>query len=320
MGKQGSGPNFFQIRNNRCLTIQKYRVLGPPRRPLHAMTDNLENDRFPRTNAYNPEWLTESPMGAHPLWLTEWLCRRIDIDSGMRVLDLGCGKAKSSVFLAREFGVQVWATDLWTSATENGQRIADAGVADRVFPIHADARQLPFKGEFFDLILCIDAYNYFGTDDLYLNYLVHFLRPGGTFAFVSAGLMEDVGTDVPPHLERFWTADCWSLHTADWWRHHLGKTGLVEVSEAASVGDGWKLWLAWAQATDTPDWYRETLKVDAGRYLGYVAATTRRIPGRPLNEHAWPATLRAAASEYERVPILRQRAAESEDDAIDGAE
>jgi cyclopropane fatty-acyl-phospholipid synthase-like methyltransferase len=37
----------------------------------------------------------------------------------MRVLDLGCGRAATSIFLRREFGVQVWATDLWTNASEN---------------------------------------------------------------------------------------------------------------------------------------------------------------------------------------------------------
>ena len=58
----------------------------------------------------------------------------------MRVLDLGCGKAVISVFLAREFAVQVWATDLWISASDNSKRIADHGMSDGVFPIHADAR------------------------------------------------------------------------------------------------------------------------------------------------------------------------------------
>ena len=37
----------------------------------------------------------------------------------MRVLDLGCGLAMSSIFLRREFDVQVWATDLWFNASEN---------------------------------------------------------------------------------------------------------------------------------------------------------------------------------------------------------
>jgi SAM-dependent methyltransferase len=272
-----------------------------------VVSRELRSDRFPRSNGYNPSWLTENPMGAHPLWLTEWLCERIELRAGMRVLDLGCGKAKSSVFLAREYGVQVWATDLWTGASENRARIEDAGVGDRVFPIHANARNLPFAGEFFDVVMCIDSYNYFGTDDGYLPYLVHFVRPGGTLAFASAGLMQDFGAHVPGHLEQFWTSDCWTIHTASWWRHHLAKTALVSVERAEALEDGWGFWLAWAEATGASRWYRDALATDAGRYLGYVGVTATRLAGRPIQEYAWPATLRSGPRDYQRHPLLRDR-------------
>jgi hypothetical protein len=39
------------------------------------------------------------------------------------------------------------------------------------FPVHADARSLPFSDEFFDVIVSLDSFYYYGTDDLYLNYL-----------------------------------------------------------------------------------------------------------------------------------------------------
>src|SRR4051795_7678939 len=94
--------------------------------------------------------------GANVLWLTEWLAGAMDLRPGMRVLDLGCGRAASSIFLAREFGVQVFATDLWISASENLLRIADAGLQDRVFPVHSDARALPYAGEFFDAVISLD--------------------------------------------------------------------------------------------------------------------------------------------------------------------
>ncbi len=108
----------------------------------------------------------------------------------MRVLDLGCGRASSSIFLRREYGVQVWATDLWFSAAENFQRIRDAGVEDGVFPIHADARALPFAAEFFDAMVCIDSVPYFGTDDVYLNYLAQFVKPGSPVGIAGAGLVQ----------------------------------------------------------------------------------------------------------------------------------
>src|SRR4029077_12432451 len=115
-------------------------------------SDNrLISERFPRSNNYHPEWLIAGVSGgANSLWLAEWLTTAIDLRPGMRVLDLGCGRASSSIFLHREFGVQVWATDLWISAGENSQRIRDVGVEDGVFPLHADARSLPFAPDFFD--------------------------------------------------------------------------------------------------------------------------------------------------------------------------
>src|SRR6476661_2381126 len=116
----------------------------------------LISERFLRSSKYNPEWIVASASGgAHSLWLTEWLTEAMDLRRGMRVLDLGCGRAASSVFLHREFGVEVWAADLWFAATENLTRIRDAGVADGVFPIHADARALPFATGFFDAIVSI---------------------------------------------------------------------------------------------------------------------------------------------------------------------
>src|SRR6202163_1588760 len=89
----------------------------------------LVSERFPRASQYHPEWvLANASGGANSLWLTEWLSSALDLRPGMRVLDLGCGRASSSIFLRREFGVQVWATDLWFSAAENIQRIRDAGL------------------------------------------------------------------------------------------------------------------------------------------------------------------------------------------------
>jgi hypothetical protein len=80
---------------------------------------------FPRSSEYHPEWVMAGVSGgANPLWLTEWLAGALDLQPGMRVLDLGRGLGMSSIFLHREW---VWATDLWFSATENLGRIRDAG-------------------------------------------------------------------------------------------------------------------------------------------------------------------------------------------------
>src|ERR1700730_12550255 len=168
----------------------------------------LVSERFPRSSRYHPEWVMSSVSGgANALWLTEWLTAALDLRPGMRVLDLGCGRASSSIFLHREFDVLVWATDLWFSASENIQRIRDAGVEDAVFPIHADARSLPFAEEFFDAIVCIDSFSYYGTDDLYLNYFARFVKPGGPVGIAGAGLVQEIDGPLPEHFREWWTQD-----------------------------------------------------------------------------------------------------------------
>ena len=96
-----------------------------------TLSNHMIAERFPRSTKYNPEWVLASTSGsANALWITEWLAAAIALRPGLRVLDLGCGRAVSSIFLHREFGVQVWATDLWFDVSENLRRIRDAGAED----------------------------------------------------------------------------------------------------------------------------------------------------------------------------------------------
>jgi len=279
----------------------------PPSRPpvpspSPATDTRFLHPEFPRASRYHPDWIVAAVSGgANPLWLTEWLAGAMDLRPGMRVLDLGCGRAMSSIFLAREFGLQVWATDLWCNATENLRRIRDAGVGDSVFPIHADARSLPFATEFFDAIVSIDSFFYYGTDDHYLGYLLRLLQPGGQIGIAGAAVIRELDGPPPEHLRAWWTPDCWCLHSAPWWRRHWDRTGFVDVETADTLDDGWRLWLDWHRAI-APDNAAEiaALEADRGEYLGYVRAVARRRHGVKIDDPV--VTLPA---DYARRPLLR---------------
>ena len=264
----------------------------------------LISDRFPRASGYHPDWVIAGVSGgANPLWMTEWLCEALDLKSGMRVLDLGCGRAMSSIFLRREFGVQVWATDLWFSAFENLQRIRDAGVEDGVFPIHADARSLPFAAEFFDAIVSIDSFFYYGTDDLYLNTIARFVKPGGPIGIAGAGLMREIDGEIPAHLRGWWAQDQpWCLHSAEWWRRHWGRTRVLDIELADTLPDGWQFWRDWIKiiAADNKTEI-QALEADAGANLGYVRAIGRRRADAPLH-----GPVVSIPAEYTSKPLRRK--------------
>ncbi len=63
----------------------------------------LTLDDFPRSASYDAQWMLENTMGPNAVWLAEALCQVIVLQPGMRVMDLGCGKAISSIFLVKEF-------------------------------------------------------------------------------------------------------------------------------------------------------------------------------------------------------------------------
>ena len=198
---------------------------------------------FPRSAAYDETWVNENRMGPNVLWLAESVAERMTLEPGMRVMDLGCGKACSSVFLAREFGVEVWATDLWIKPTENWERVREAGLEGQVHPIYAEAHQLPYAEGFFDAIVSLDAYHYFGTADLYLQYLAPFLRPGGEIGIVCPGFRRELGPDdAPGYLAWYLNEGAYSFHTPAWWRDHWRKSGLVDVTCADEPPEADAMW------------------------------------------------------------------------------
>ncbi len=249
-----------------------------------AAEPSLQHPRYVRSNNYDPAWITKNQMGPNVLWLTESLTELMNIEPGMKVLDLGCGTALSSIFLAKEFGARVWATDLWVAAADNQTRIVEAGVSDLVTPIHAEAHTLPFAADFFDVIVSMDAYQYFGTADLYLGYIAEFLREGGQIGAVMPALKTELGQDIPTALAPFWEWDFCSWHGPAWWRHHWAKTGKVAVDHADLIEDGWRDWLQFNDYI-TPfveGWWIDDcvatdamLKADRGENLGFtrIAAT-----------------------------------------------
>jgi SAM-dependent methyltransferase len=250
----------------------------------------LSWDRFSRASRYDPEWVFAGNMGPNVLWLAEWLSQAMHLERGMRVLDMGCGKAVSSIFLVSEFGVEVWANDLWISASENMQRIRDAGLEGAVHPIHAEAHELPYAEGFFDAALSLDSYQYYGTDDLYLGYFHKFMKPGAQLGIVVPGLHRNFpGGTVPDYLllpqksgGTFWAWDCWCFHTAAYWRHLWSRYPFSEVQCAEAWEDGGGVWLRWERALAAwtgPKMFPsdvECLQADNERYLTFVRAVMKR--------------------------------------------
>lgn len=244
---------------------------------LESLTTLELQKRYPRSAKYDIHWIVENQLGSHCLWLLEALSAALELRPGMRVLDLGCGKAISSIFLAREFALQVWATDLWVAPTDNWGRIQAAGLQDQVFPLRAEAHELPFAEGFFDAIVGVNSLQFFGTDDYYLqNHLIKLVKPGGQIGMVTPGVLREFDGLAPEHLRPYWLPGYYSWHSPDWWRLHWLRTGMVEVElcDTFPDGEGYHIFRRFEQAISDGD---KMITLDEGRNITFVRTVVRRF-------------------------------------------
>lgn len=193
------------------------------------------------------QFISENLMGPNSVIILSELARELSFSSGMRVLDLGCGRGLTSFYLAQRFDVTVFATDLWVPAAENWERARSLGLEDRVIPIHADAHSLPFAEGFFDVVLSVDSYHYFGTSDSYLcSSFAPLVKKRGQLAIAVPGLTEEFDNGVPEEFKPLWSPEMNTFHSHKWWRNLWERSGLVEIKESKGLvchREAWRSWL-----------------------------------------------------------------------------
>lgn len=257
--------------------------------PVSSVDALCRPDRYPRSSAYDTRWLLDLDMGPHPLWQLEDLLPDLGLTPGMRVLDLGSGRGATSVFLARECGVEVAACDLWVSATEAQEVFDAAGVADRVTAVNADVHDLPFNAEEFDAIISIDGFEYFGTDVYLLPRLLSVLRPGGPIGMSTPALRVDpYEGPVPEYVSALVGPEAAAWHSPRWWQRHWELSELLDKVQARWQVGGRDDWLLWARANrehqgETPDGVVEMLEQDIDERIGFTLVSALKRVGVELS-------------------------------------
>jgi len=215
----------------------------------------IVDEKYPLSAKYDPAWMYENKMGCQCLWLVESLSRVMELRHGMRILDMGCGNALTSIFLAKEFGVTVFANDLWISPSDNWARICAAGVENLVYPIYGEAHALPYAAGFFDAVVCVNSFQMYGTADNYLiDHMAHLLRADSQFGIAVWGPDKEFDGKVPDDMDESWWPDFHYFHSLDWWKRHFEKTKLFTTETADDLdGDGVRVTEQWAKIMDKYD-------------------------------------------------------------------
>jgi len=144
----------------------------------------------------------ESPddgLGAAQEHKLDYLCRKLRLRPGQRLLDVGCGWGALLIHAARHFGVRAEGITLsepqvsWARA-----RIAEAGLTNNVTVQLRDYREIsPQGGEIYDAIVSVGMAEHVGRERLpdYFRAVHRALKPGGIF------LNQAIGESIIPRAD-----------------------------------------------------------------------------------------------------------------------
>lgn len=228
---------------------------------------------------YDSSYWMEKIMGPNPLKLTEELLNNSKIPSGSTVCDLGSGQGLTSVFLAKEYGYKVYATDLWSDPEENKKFFEQCGLdADRIVAVKADATDLCYENDFFDAVISVDSYNYFGRDENYLDKnLLPIVKKGGYVYICVPGMVKDCHDNLPEELLLSWTPEQMEyMRDCTYWKGLVSKSQfeVVEVSQMESNEEVWNDWLKQENEYAIGD--RKSMNAGAGKFLNFIKIVLKK--------------------------------------------
>ena len=235
---------------------------------------------YVRSKKYETPELMAKIMGPNPIKLEEELLSDNKIPAGSVVCDLGSGQGLTSVFMAKEYGFTVYAADLWSDPAENSVFFEKMGISSgEVIPVKADAENLPFEKSFFDAVVSIDSYNYFGRDPKYLDEkLLPFVKNGGLIYIAIPGMKKDCHENLPKELLLSWTPEQLEyMHDADYWRRVVSLSvgaEVISVNEMESNDEVWADWLKQENEYAIGD--RKAMEAGGGKYLNFISIILRK--------------------------------------------
>jgi len=132
----------------------------------------------------------------------DYLCRKLRLEPGQTLLDIGCGWGALALWAARHYGVQVHGITLSQEQQRLAQeRVRAAGLEDQIRIELLDYRDLP-EGAQYDRVVSVGMFEHVGVKNFptYFGTVRRVLKPDGLF--LNHGITSETGWKRTP-LTRF---------------------------------------------------------------------------------------------------------------------
>ena len=236
--------------------------------------------KYEKAKKYNIDLVNQKIMGPNPLKLEEELMLNSKIKKGSVVMDLGSGQGITSVFLAKEYGFIVYAVDLWSNPEENRKFFREMDLNDKeIIPVLGDATDLKFEKDYFDALISIDSYNYFGRDINYLDdKLLPFVKKNGYIYIAIPGMKKDIHNNIFEELKLSWNSEQLDyIHDIDYWKKIISKSKNSEIVAIYEMESNEECWNDWINC-DNEYARNDKMAIEAGacKYLNFIAIILRK--------------------------------------------
>ena len=218
--------------------------------------EDIEGEEFSyfRVQSY---WGATKHMGGFKA--TQQLLQMCRIALGKRVLEVGCGAGMTSWRLAKEFGCTVVGVDLSAEMIAWSKKRAEREeVADQTEFRVANAEQLPFEDNVFDIVFCESVTAFPEDKGRSVNEYARVAKPGGY-----VGMNEGTWINYPPpedlvqYLKN--TMENAEFLTQEGWENLLVEAGLEDIQATIyelSILEQWKNQMAGLSSGDRRDTWK----------------------------------------------------------------
>lgn len=196
--------------------------------------------------------------------------RRLNLEPGHKVLDLGCGEGRHAITAWLEAPVQVVGLDLGaadlTTAASRAREFDAPGQEERALGwVRGSGLELPFADATFDRVICAEVLEHIPDYESVLAEIRRVLKPGGM-------LVVSVPRFVPEWV-------CWQLSDA----YHQVEGGHVRIfrqrqlTRAVEARGMKRFHRHWAHSLHVPYWWLRCLLWERGENAGPVRAYHRLL-------------------------------------------
>lgn len=223
---------------------------------------------------YESEYYLSKIMGPNPLKLLEELLENNYINKGAIVCDLGSGSGLTSIFLVKEYGFFVYATDLWSNPLDNEKFFKEENLLNsQIKAIKGDATALPFNNESLDALICVDSYNYFGMDKDFLDEkILPFIKKGGYVYINVLAMKENFNKNYPEELLLSWNeTQLEFIKDVNYWKDIFNQCKNGKLISFKTTNDDKEVWNDWIiQNNEYAINDRKSINNNALKYLCFI--------------------------------------------------